>query len=130
MVGVGEAGYGPAAQALIAEFYRGRQRAFAIGIYSVGMAFGGVLGIWLGGVLAEHYGWRAAFVVLGVPGFLLAILASDRKSTRLNSSHSQISYAVFCLKKKTSPSGGGCHNGTTFSSSLASPVFIAGSICN
>src|SRR2546430_11466424 len=28
------------------------------------------------------------------------VLASDRKSTRLNSSHSQISYAVFCLKKK------------------------------
>src|SRR2546430_8487451 len=28
-------------------------------------------------------------------------LAGDRKSTRLNSSHSQISYAVFCLKKKT-----------------------------
>src|SRR5689334_24284182 len=31
----------------------------------------------------------------GVPGFL-----PDRKSTRLNSSHSSISYAVFCLKKK------------------------------
>src|SRR2546430_11427350 len=30
-------------------------------------------------------------------------LGTDRKSTRLNSSHSQISYAVFCLKKKTSP---------------------------
>src|SRR5688572_31802673 len=29
-----------------------------------------------------------------------AALAKDRKSTRLNSSHSQISYAVFCLKKK------------------------------
>src|SRR2546430_7516125 len=29
--------------------------------------------------------------------------ARDRKSTRLNSSHSQISYAVFCLKKKTAP---------------------------
>src|SRR2546430_7108355 len=28
---------------------------------------------------------------------------TDRKSTRLNSSHSQISYAVFCLKKNTSP---------------------------
>src|SRR5438552_8763092 len=63
MVGVGEAGYGPAAQALIAEFYQGRQRAFAIGIYSVGIAFGGALGIWLGGVLAERYGWRAACVV-------------------------------------------------------------------
>src|SRR2546430_3949790 len=32
---------------------------------------------------------------------VLALLAGDRKSTRLNSSHSQISYAVFCLKKKT-----------------------------
>src|SRR5256886_11723544 len=31
----------------------------------------------------------------------LAVLPEDRKSTRLNSSHSQISYAVFCLKKKT-----------------------------
>src|SRR5688572_31073700 len=31
----------------------------------------------------------------------LNLLGSDRKSTRLNSSHSQISYAVFCLKKKT-----------------------------
>src|SRR2546430_13301810 len=30
----------------------------------------------------------------------------DRKSTRLNSSHSQISYAVFCLKKKNNPSSG------------------------
>src|SRR5256886_10355523 len=33
----------------------------------------------------------------------LVLLALDRKSTRLNSSHSQISYAVFCLKKKTVP---------------------------
>src|SRR2546430_7714785 len=34
------------------------------------------------------------------PGGPVAIAAVDRKSTRLNSSHSQISYAVFCLKKK------------------------------
>src|SRR2546422_5588833 len=68
MVGVGEAGYGPAAQALIAEFFKGRQRAFAIGVYSVGMTFGGVLGIWLGGVLAEYFhSWRPVFVVVGIP---------------------------------------------------------------
>jgi MFS family permease len=82
MVGVGEAGYGPAAQALIAELFRGRRRAFAIGIYSVGMVFGGVLGIWLGGVLAERYGWRAAFVAVGVPGFVLALLASRLREPR------------------------------------------------
>src|SRR5688572_32762190 len=34
---------------------------------------------------------------------LAGVIERDRKSTRLNSSHSQISYAVFCLKKKTSP---------------------------
>src|SRR2546430_4420630 len=41
---------------------------------------------------------RTVGVVLALP-FLPAI-TQDRKSTRLNSSHSQISYAVFCLKKK------------------------------
>src|SRR2546430_3314144 len=39
---------------------------------------------------------EANFILCGSPGLALA----DRKSTRLNSSHSQISYAVFCLKKK------------------------------
>src|SRR2546430_3916229 len=37
---------------------------------------------------------------VGALGALLAAVIGDRKSTRLNSSHSQISYAVFCLKKK------------------------------
>ncbi|HEV8305196.1 MAG TPA: MFS transporter [Gemmatimonadales bacterium] len=76
VVGVGEAGYGPASQAIIAQYYRGRRRAFAIGIYSGGMALGGVLGIWLGGVIADRYGWRWAFVAMGVPGLLLTGLAS------------------------------------------------------
>src|SRR2546430_11777949 len=35
-----------------------------------------------------------------IPGEVPQRLREDRKSTRLNSSHSQISYAVFCLKKK------------------------------
>src|SRR3712207_7483014 len=38
------------------------------------------------------------------PAVLHALPAVDRKSTRLNSSHANISYAVFCLKKKPSPS--------------------------
>jgi len=53
MVGVGEAGYGPAAQALIAEVFKSRQRAVAIRIYSLGMSCSSDLGIWLGDVLAE-----------------------------------------------------------------------------
>src|SRR2546430_12714881 len=40
----------------------------------------------------------------GEPSLVQGLLVVDRKSTRLNSSHSQISYAVFCLKKKTTTS--------------------------
>jgi MFS family permease len=76
LVGFGEAGYGPASQAIIAQYYKGRRRAFAIGIYSVGMALGGVLGIWFGGVIAERYSWRWAFILMGFPGLVLAVLAS------------------------------------------------------
>src|SRR2546427_5474146 len=49
---------------------------------------------WWGGVVL---GLGAVSALLGV---LYALMEQDRKSTRLNSSHSQISYAVFCLKKK------------------------------
>src|SRR5688572_31531790 len=45
--------------------------------------------------VAQHFGRRA-----GLPADVGGVVAQDRKSTRLNSSHSQISYAVFCLKKK------------------------------
>src|SRR5438045_8173987 len=49
-----------------------------------------------GGAFAEQLiRFRAAQLANGV-----AVLAADRKSTRLNSSHLGISYAVFCLKKK------------------------------
>src|SRR5256885_7987693 len=40
---------------------------------------------------------------IGVPGRLVQCAQRDRKSTRLNSSHLVISYAVFCLKKKKRP---------------------------
>jgi len=77
LVGVGEAGYMPASLAIIADYYRGRTRAMAMGVFSVGMALGGVTGIWLGGELALAFGWRRAFLIMGAPGLLLAILASQ-----------------------------------------------------
>src|SRR5690242_21410324 len=51
-------------------------------------------------------GFEYANIAFGQPaagfGALLVFAAVDRKSTRLNSSHMSISYAVFCLKKKNS----------------------------
>src|SRR2546430_8512162 len=44
--------------------------------------------------------WGPPFIKEGISTYFLSVNRKDRKSTRLNSSHSQISYAVFCLKKK------------------------------
>jgi MFS family permease len=84
MVGVGEASYTPAAQSLIADYFPERGRALALGVFWGGLALGGVLGIWVGGELEGLYGWRAAFLAVGIPGFILATLASQlRDPTRL-----------------------------------------------
>lgn len=77
MVGVGEASYTPAAQSLIADFFPSRGRGLALGIFWSGLAVGGVVGIWVGGELEHLYGWRAAFLAVGIPGFVLAMLAGQ-----------------------------------------------------
>jgi len=79
MVGVGEASYTPAAQSLIATYFPGRGRALALGVFWGGLALGGVTGIWVGGELEQLYGWRAAFLAVGIPGFMLAMLATQLK---------------------------------------------------
>ena len=76
LVGVGEAAYGPAASSLVADYFPGRGRAVALGILSSGIALGGVLGLLLGGHLEGAYGWRVAFMTVGVPGFILALLVA------------------------------------------------------
>src|SRR5215510_2021470 len=76
VVGVGEAAFGPAASSLVADYFPGKGRAAAMGILASGIALGGVLGIGLGGLLERHYGWRVAFMTVGVPGFLCAATAA------------------------------------------------------
>src|SRR5688572_31523176 len=62
---------------------------------------GAVVGFLLLGLGLDAVAVGRALLLLLLLFLLLAVLAVlDRKSTRLNSSHSQISYAVFCLKKK------------------------------
>src|SRR2546427_9569000 len=53
-------------------------------------------------IVGEESHGSAIFQPLVVGGRAAGVISVDRKSTRLNSSHSQISYAVFCLKKKKS----------------------------
>ncbi len=74
-VGIGEAAFGPAASSLVADYFPGKGRAGAMSVLASGIALGGVLGIGLGGVLEQYYGWRIAFMVVGMPGLLCAFLA-------------------------------------------------------
>jgi MFS family permease len=84
VVGVGESSYTPAAQSLIADYFPRQGRGLALGTFWSGLAVGGVVGIWVGGELEHFYGWRAAFLAVGIPGFLLAMLASQlRDPTRV-----------------------------------------------
>ncbi|MEM9742523.1 MAG: MFS transporter [Pseudomonadota bacterium] len=73
-VGIGEAGCSPPAHSLIADYYPANRRATALGIYSLGIPFGILFGFIVGGNLNDMFGWRVAFLVVGIPGLLLALL--------------------------------------------------------
>ncbi|WP_374406255.1 spinster family MFS transporter [Pelagerythrobacter sp.] len=73
-VGVGEAGCTPPAQSLISDYVPKERRAFALSIYSLGIPIGSFIGLAVGGVVTEAWGWRAAFMVVGLPGVAIAIL--------------------------------------------------------
>jgi MFS family permease len=75
-VGIGEAGCTPPAHSLITDYTPKEKRASALAFYSMGTPLGGLLGFALGGVIADAYGWRAAFLICGAPGLALAIIAA------------------------------------------------------
>jgi MFS family permease len=75
-VGIGEAGGTPASHSIITAIMPRSRRAVALSIYAMGVPIGTLLGMTLGGVTADLWGWRMAFVVAGVPGILLCIVAA------------------------------------------------------
>lgn len=74
-VGIGEAGCTPAAHSLISDLVPRERRASALATYSLGIPIGSFLGLGLGGLIADAYGWRTAFLIAGAPGILMAIVA-------------------------------------------------------
>ena len=74
LVGLGEAGYGGAGGAILVSVFPPQQRATVIGAFFSAGLFGSVLGVALGGLIAQHFGWRMAFFSIGGAGLLLAII--------------------------------------------------------
>ncbi len=73
-VGVGEAALSPAAHSLIADYFAVERRATALGVYAMGIHIGILFGVLAGGWLEEFWGWRHAFLAVGLPGVALALV--------------------------------------------------------
>ena len=72
-VGVGEAGASPPSHSLISDYFPIETRATALSIYALGIPFGSMIGNFVGGWGAEALGWRMTFVLVGLPGILIAL---------------------------------------------------------
>jgi MFS family permease len=73
-VGVGEAGATPPSGSLVSDCFPAHRRAMALSVFALGAPIGAWLGSDLAGAVAQAYGWRAAFLALGVPGVVLGLL--------------------------------------------------------
>ena len=74
LVGLGEASYATMSPGLISDAYGPAKRNNALTIFYVAIPVGAALGNILGGQIAAHYSWRAAFIWAGAPGLLLALV--------------------------------------------------------
>jgi MFS transporter, Spinster family, sphingosine-1-phosphate transporter len=72
LVGIGEAAYVAIAPALLADCFRAESRGRVYAVLNMAIPVGSALGYILGGLVSQHFGWRAAFFVAGAPGLVLA----------------------------------------------------------
>lgn len=71
-VGLGEATCAPTAHAIIGDFFAPERRSRAVAQFGLGVPAGTLLGLTLGGLAADLFGWRLAFIIVGAPGLLLS----------------------------------------------------------
>jgi MFS family permease len=74
VIGVGEAGYAPGGTAMISAIFPEKMRSMMVGLFTAALPLGSAIGIVLGGVIAAKFGWRHAFGIVALPGFIIAIL--------------------------------------------------------
>jgi predicted MFS family arabinose efflux permease len=75
LVGIGEASYGPTATAMVSDLFPRERRGLVNGLFNAAIPLGGAIGVIAGGLVGSRYGWRAAFLLVGVPSLALTVLA-------------------------------------------------------
>ncbi len=73
-VGVGEAAGAAPAHSLLSDYFAPDRRATALAVFQGGVYWGSMLGLVIGGVLVDAIGWRSTFLVVGLPGLLIALV--------------------------------------------------------
>lgn len=73
LVGIGESSYSTITPTLIADYFPLQRRATALGVFQAAIPMGFALGYVLGAVLAHYFGWRLAFMIVGLPGVIVSI---------------------------------------------------------
>jgi MFS family permease len=73
-VAVGEAGYFPCAHSLIADYFPRSDRPRAVSRFLLGFPLGAVIANFAAGWLNQLYGWRVTFILMGLPGLVLALV--------------------------------------------------------
>jgi MFS transporter, Spinster family, sphingosine-1-phosphate transporter len=73
LVGIGESSYSTITPTLIADYFPLQRRATALGVFQAAIPMGFALGYVLGALLAHFFGWRIAFMIVGLPGLIVAI---------------------------------------------------------
>jgi MFS family permease len=86
-VGVGEAGYAPGGTAMISAMYPMEKRSRMTGFWNASIPLGSAIGVALGGVIATQWGWKRAFGIVAIPGFIIGVLffffARDYRTVKL-----------------------------------------------
>jgi len=72
--GIGEAGTSPQSHSMISDLYRPNERVAALAVLGIAPFIGIAIALFVGGLISQLYGWRAAFLVAGVPGLALAAI--------------------------------------------------------
>ncbi len=100
-VGIGEAAGTPPAHSLIADYFPLNKRATALAVYSTGVFAGSAIAYLGGGFLREHFDWRVAFFILGLPGllFVFVLRFTVREPVRGLSEHRQAKHETSTLRE-------------------------------
>ena len=75
LVGIGEASYGPTATAMVSDLFPRERRGLVNALFNAAIPLGGAIGVIAGGLVGSRYGWRAAFLLVGLPSVALTVLA-------------------------------------------------------